>query len=259
LVRAYRFLRQTPVPLLEYQPARDQDPAPACFPAARSFQFDAPTTAELCAAAKRQGATVNDLLCRDLLLVLSDFHRELRPQQPDAWLRLAVPVDLRTQAQEQLSAANQASMVFVTRRARVCRDADALLQSIHRELQQVKTGGLARTFLRSLEIRRRLPGGLARSVRNGKCGATAAMTNVGETLGNSRLPQHDGKLVAGNLTLDTADFLAPIRPLTCASFSACTYAGRLSISLQYDPLALTENTADRLFETFLGQLRTSLR
>ena len=259
LVRAYRFLRQTPVPLLDYQPARDQQPAPEGFPAARSFRFDVATTAAFCSAAKRQGATVNDLLCRDLLLALRDFRRELQPQQPDAWLRLAVPVDLRTEAQEHLSAANQASLVFVTRRASVCHAADSLLQSIHRELQQVKAGGLARTFLRSLEIRKRLPGGLARSVRNGKCGATAAMTNVGETLGVSRLPRLEGRLVAGNLLLDSADFLAPIRPLTCASFSACTYAGRLAISLQYDPQALSERAADQLFETFLGHLQNSLR
>jgi hypothetical protein len=151
------------------------------------------------------------------------------------------------------------SLVFVTRRASVCRAADALLQSIHRELQQVKAGGLARTFLRSLEIRKRLPGGLARSVRNGKCGATAAMTNVGETLGMSRLPRREGRLIAGNLLLDSADFLAPIRPLTCASFSACTYAGRLSISLQYDPQALSEHAADQLFGIFLGRLQGSLR
>lgn len=258
LVRAYRFLRQQPVPLLDYQPARDEQPAPPGFPAARNFCFDAAATAGIRSAAKDRGATLNDLLCRDLFLVLHGFRRQEQVQHPDAWLRLAIPVDLRTPAQQSMSAANQASLAFVTRRAAACEAAAVLLQNIHRELQRVKAWGLARTFLRSLRIRRRLPGGLARSVRNGKCGATAALTNVGETLGVSRLPRREGKLLAANLLLDAADFLAPIRPLTCASFSACTYAGCLSISLQYDPRALSEPAADRLFESYLEQLRSNL-
>jgi len=259
LVRAWRFLREKPVPLLDYQPARDEEPAPAGFPASRNVRFDAAATAEMRSTARQRGATLNDLLCCDLFLAVHGFRHEMQPRQPDAWLRLAVPVDLRTPAQESMSAANQASMVFVTRRASACDASAVLLQGIHRELQQVKTWGLARTFLRGLQLRRRLPGGLARSVRNGKCGATAALTNVGETLGGSRFPRREGRLVAGNLLLDAADFLAPIRPLTCASFSACTYAGRLSISLQYDPRALSEPAADRLFESFLGKLRSNLR
>ncbi|NLF70906.1 MAG: hypothetical protein GX575_17885 [Candidatus Anammoximicrobium sp.] len=259
LLRAYRFLRQSPVPLLDYEPGRDDEPAPAGFPAAKNFRFDAATTAQLRTAAKRRQATLNDLLCCDLLLVLRDFQQGAPPPRPDGWLRLAVPVDLRTQAQENMSAANQASMVFVTRRASVCTDAAGLLQSIHRELQQVKDLGLAHTFLRSLQIRQRLPGGLARSVRKTKCGSTAALTNVGETLENCPLPRLEGKLVAGNLVLDAADFLAPIRPLTCASVAACTCAGQLSVSLQYDPRALSGTAADRLFEAFLGQLRNDLR
>jgi hypothetical protein len=259
LLRAYRFLRQRPIPLLDYLPARDEEPTPAGFPATRSFRFDAANTAQLRLAAKSQDGTLNDLLCRDLLLALHGFRRQLRPKQPDAWLRVAVPTDLRTQSQERLSAANQASMVFITRRDRDFLAADTLLQGIHRELQQVKRWGLGRTFLRSLQIRRHLPGGLARSVRNGRCGATAALTNLGETLLQSRLPRRGDKLIVGDLLLDSADFLAPIRPGTCASFSACTYAGRLSICLQYDRRALDEPAADQLFETFLQQLRTNLR
>jgi hypothetical protein len=259
LVRAYRFLAQSPAPLLEYQPAGDDDPTPAGFPAARHDRFDEAATAEIRSAARCRGVTVNDLLCRDLFLAIHGFRRELRQGQPDVWLRLAVPVDLRTEAQRSMSAANLASLVFVTRRASACNDSAVLLRSIHREMHQVKTWGLARTFLRSLRIQKRLPGGLSRAVRSGKCRATAALTNVGETLVRSPLPRKGGRIVAGNLLLDAAGFLAPVRPLTCASFASCTYAGRLSISLQYDPRGLSEPAADRLFDTFLCQVRSNLR
>lgn len=259
LVRACRFLGHTPVPLLEHQPARDDDSTPAGFPSARNHRFDRATTSEIRSCARGRGVTVNDLLCCDLFLAVYDFRRELRQPQPDAWLRLVVPVDLRTQAQQNMSAANLASLVFLTRRARACNDSANLLQSIHREMHRVKAWGLARTFVQSLRIRKHLPGGLPRAVRGRTCGATAALTNLGETLVSSPLPRDAGRVVAGNLVLDAADVLAPIRPLTCASFASCTYAGRLSISLQYDPRGLSESAADRLFDTFLCHVRSELR
>ena len=259
LARAYRFLARSPAPLVDYQPAHDDDPTPEGFPAARSHRFDEATTAEIRSAARCRGVTVNDLLCRDVLLAIHGFQREVRERQPDVWLRLVVPVDLRTQSQQNMSAANLVSLVFLTRRAGACKDPAALLQSIHREMHQVKSWGLAHTFLRSLRIRKRLPGGLPHAVRSGKCQATAALTNVGETLATCLLPRKGGRLVAGNLLLDAADVLAPIRPRTCASFAVCTYAGRLSVTLQYDPRGLSETAADRLIDTFLRQVRSNTR
>ena len=211
--------------------------------------------AEIRSAARRRGATVNDLLCCDLFLAIQAFRREMG-QRPDAWLRLAVPVDLRTQAHRRMSAANLTGLVFLTRHANACRNPAALLQGIHEEMCQVKEWRLARTFLRGLQIRRHLPGGIAHGVHGSKCQATATMTNVGEIFAGSRLPRKDGRLVAGNLLLDSADFLAPLRPLTCVSLSACTYAGRLSLNLHYDPHGLSEGSAIRLFDTFLGQVRS---
>ena len=65
--------------------------------------------------------------------------------------------------------------------------------------------------------------------------------------------------INSNIMLDGADFLPPIRPLTCASFSASTYAGRLSINLHFDPRGLSEETSGRLLDTLLAHLREGLR
>lgn len=251
LMRAWRFVRRPPTPLVDYRSASDDEPAGADFPRARSFCFDATTTARLRAAARHRGATLNDVLCCNLFVVLCAFRAE---SPRDAWLRIAVPVDLRTAQQDEMSAANQASLVFLTRRPDDCRVPNDLLASLHRELRQVKTNRLANTFVRGLELRRRLPGGLVGSVRRRTCQATAALTNVGQTLDSSRLPRREGKLVAGDLLLEAVDFLPPIRPLTCVSFSACTYADRLAICLQYDPRALAEPAVGRLFASFVEGL-----
>ena len=255
LLRAGRFLMtHAPAPLVDYRPARDDDATPCGYPAARSYRFHEAASAEIRSAAKRRGATVNDLLCCGLFLAIQAFRREMG-QRPGAWLRLAVPVDLRTETHRRMSAANLTSLVFLARHADGCNDPAALLQGIHEEMHQVKTWRLARTFLRGLQIRRHLPGGLARGVHDGRCQATATMTNVGEIFAGSRLPRKDGRLVAGNLVLDSADFLAPVRPLTCATFSACTYAGCLTLNLHYDPHGLSEASAIRLLDTLVEQVR----
>lgn len=256
LVRVGRFLVRSPSPLVAYRPADDDDAAPLGFPAACTFRFDEAATAALRAAAKRKGATVNDCLCCDLFLAMEQF-RGAR-QEPQAWLRVVVPVDLRTEIHRSISAANLTSLTFLTRHSAACSQPAALLQGIHDEMQQVKTGRLALSFHRGLQIRRRLPGGLARGVRGRKCQATATMTNAGELLAESSLPRHEGRLVAGNLTLAAIDFLAPIRPLTCASFSACTYAGRLSLSLQYDPRAISADLAGQLLQGLVERLQSRL-
>jgi hypothetical protein len=62
--------------------------------------------------------------------------------------------------------------------------------------------------------------------------------------------------VAGNVVLEGMDAVAPNRPYTCASFAAHIYAGRLAITLHYDPRPLTAPQAADLLETFLKRLRT---
>ena len=254
LLRIGSFFMYSPAPLVDHRPACDDDATPPGYPAARSYRFDEAATAEIRSAGKRCGATVNDLLCRDLFLTIQTFRHETG-QRTTGWLRLAVPVDLRTEAHQRMSAANLTSMVFLTQHAAPGSDPAALLQGIHEEMRQVKTWRLARTFVRGLQIRRHLPGGLARAVRSGRCQATATMTNLGEIFAGSPLPRREGRLVAGNLLLDSADFLAPVRPLTCASVSACTYAGRLTLNLHYDPRVLSEDWATRLLDTLVGHVR----
>jgi hypothetical protein len=258
LLRAGSFLRHSPVPLVDHCPAQGDAATPLGYPAARHYRFDETATSQIRSVAKRHGATINDLLCCDLFLAIQAFRREMG-QRPDVCLRIVVPVDLRTQSHRRMSAANATSLVFLTRPARACNDPASLLQGIHEEMHQVKKWRLARMFIRGLLIRRFLPGGLARGVRNSKCQGTATMTNVGDIFAGSSLPRKDDKLVAGNLLLESADFLAPIRPLTCASFSASTYADRLSLNLHYDPRVLSDASSIRLCDLLIARLRSRLR
>jgi len=257
LARTWRFVTRTPVPLTDCEATAQCDSPPAGFPATCCHCFDETTTADFVAAAKRSEGTVNDLLLRDLFAVLADWRAGRELGAPEEWLRLMVPVNLRTEAEENLSAANVVSGVFLTRRRQECMHGDKLLGSIHREMESVKRWRLSLAFVRGLGILKRLPDGLLKTAHSKKCMTTAALTNVGMAFADSRLPRRDGRLVAGDIVLQEAGVLAPIRPQTNVCFGVTTYAGRMTVNMQYDPVALSGEQAEELFEGYLNRLRAS--
>jgi len=251
LPRIWRFLARSPVPLVDYQAAADDEPTPAEFPTVCCHRLDAADTSTLVAAAKSTGLTVNDLLVASLFRAIRAWRSQHASTDGDPWLRLMVPVDLRTEADEDLSATNVVSAVFLTRPSSACEDTGWLIRSIRKEMRQVKRLKLAYTFLWSLWLRQWLPGGLARASRGDRCHATAILTNVGKPLADCPLPRDAGRIVAGDVRLETVDFIAPIRPYTCATLAVCTYADRLAVNLHYDPAALSATQAGQLLETFV--------
>lgn len=257
LPRTWRFLTRTPVPLTACEAATQGIPPPAGFPATRCHCFDETATSNFVAAAKRSEGTVNDLLLRDLFMVLADWRAERELGTPEEWLRVMVPVNLRTKAEENLSAANVVSGVFLTRRRRKCMHGEELLGSIYREMESVKRLRLSLAFVRGLRIRRRLPGGLLKSARSKKCMTTAVLTNVGRVFADSRLPRREGCLVAGDVVVQEVGVLAPIRPQTNLCIGVATYAGRMTLTMQYDPAALSGEQAEELFEGYLNRFRAA--
>jgi hypothetical protein len=81
--------------------------------------------------ARRLGVAVNDLLIRDCFLTLKRWR--MRTGDQSGWIRVAVPVNLRTRADRRLPAANKASLVFLDRLARHMADPQRLLHSVHEE------------------------------------------------------------------------------------------------------------------------------
>jgi hypothetical protein len=254
LPRIWRFLARSPVPLVDYQAPGDNDPTPAEFPAVGCHRLEREETSALMAAAKGMGLTVNDVLIGSLFLAVHEWRLRHAPAADDPWLRLMVPVDLRTEADEDLSATNVVSAVFLTRRSSACEDTGRLIPGIRREMRQVKRHKRAYILLWSLWLRQWLPGGLARASRGDRCHATAILTNVGKALVDCPLPRDAGRIVAGDVVLETVDFIAPIRPYTCATLAVCTYAGRLAVNLQYDPAALSAPQSGELLESFVHQI-----
>lgn len=255
ILGARQFLMRRPAPLIPHRACADDSPLPENYPATEHCLLDLDATARLRRAALRLGVTLNDLLARDFFLALAEWR--VRQGIPDdgRWLRMMIPMSLRTTEDRLLPAANLVSSVFLDRRGPDFEDADRLLQGIHAEMDLIKRLGLGLTFVLSTAICRRLPGGLFRQVRADKCTISCIFTNVGKPFVHVPLPRDDHRIVTGNLTLEDLDAVAPLRPYSCVTLGLATYARRMGITLHYDPRPLSSAQAADLLETFTRRLR----
>ncbi|MDY0165804.1 MAG: hypothetical protein RBS80_04625 [Thermoguttaceae bacterium] len=258
LLGVREFLSRRPVPLMGTKVPFDESSPPESFPCPRIVELEAEETGRLLAVAKTLGATVNDLLMRDLFLALTAWRAELSLGSDQDWLRVTVPMNLRTPADVCMPMANSVSMVFADRRGMDASDPSILLDGICRQMNLIKKCRLQYTFLASLAAARRLPGGLASRTRAEVVQSTSCFSNIGVALARTPLPRREGRLVAGDVELESVDFVIPLRPHLHGAFCAYTYAGRLRILLHHDPRAMADDLAEGLLDRFLRQIRQTL-
>ena len=175
----------------------------------------------------------------------------------DSWLRLMVPMNLRTKADRLLPAANSVGSIFMDRRGRDFADPARLLAGIAQELQIVKDRGLGLIFVYSLNLLRLLPGALRLTARQNKCTVSGIFSNAGRMARRCPLPRDNGRIVAADLVLEGIDGAVPVRPYNCVAFFANDYARRLSVMLHYDPRSLSPEQADDLASTFARRVRAT--
>jgi NRPS condensation-like uncharacterized protein len=207
--------------------------------------------------AKKHGVTVNDLLLRDLFLTMGDWRKRWFVPQGNPWLRISMPMNLRTESLKNMPAANAVTMLFLDRRERDFSDPDELLQKIHRETEWIKRTEQKHVLLLTLKIRDRLPGGIGWELKSQRCRATSVFSNLGrvfESLPFTR--RHDGRFFVGNAVLEEVDATPPIRPGTLISFSALTYANRLRLILRYDAKNMTAEQSGNLLQIFFSFLKS---
>jgi NRPS condensation-like uncharacterized protein len=258
LLGARQFLMRSPVPLARRVDDIDEMSPPPTFPSPHTYDLDPSETKGLVTAAKSQSVTVNDLLARDLFLALGTW-RENRAIGGDRdWLRFSIPMNLRTAVDDSMPMANSVSMVFLDRQPCSFSDPGQLLKSIHDEMGLIKRLRLKYTFILSLGLSRSLPGGLSRTTSANKCHSTSCLSNLGPVLARTPLPRRDGRIVSGNVVLETVDYVIPLRPQLNAAFFVHTYAGRLRVLMHCDPRVIAGSHSGDLLETYIRQIRRTI-
>lgn len=217
----------------------------------RVIDIDAAATASLRAVAKSRNASLNDLLARDLFLAIQSWRQQRGFDKASDWVRLMVPINMRREEDAVMPAANCVSTVYLDRQPHACTDPEALLRSIHDEMQLIKENELGLIFVLSLAAAGIVPGGIRRLTRGQESIATAVFSNLMRPLETWRLPRRDDRIAAGNLIVESLDVYAPLRRNMLLACVALTYADQLRWCLRFDHERLT----DEEIESFTGQLR----
>ena len=254
------FFHHEPTPLMADDSFSDSAAdTPDTFPAIHTYEFNSDDTQRISAEAKRMHVTVNTLLIRDLFMTLGMWRAKRGIGSEEDTLRLSIPINLRSPADKQMPVCNAISLVFFDRQGRDRAYPDPLLKGIYEQMWAIKRLQLRYNYILGVGVVRLLPGMMSRMARADKCYATSYFSNLGKILGQAPLPRRQGRLVSGNVVLESVDALSVLRPHTNAGFVACIYNGRLRIAMQYDSRAIPAEASRELLEMYGKQIHQSIQ
>lgn len=213
----------------------------------------------LCQLARSAGATVNDVLLRDLFVTLAEWNRQYAGGSSERGIRLAMPINLRRAVHASLPAANLVSMCFLQRDVPSDCDLAALLSSITHETRGIKRHDLGRTLLTLLSLSGMRSGGVSRMVNSQRCHTTSVLSNLRHPFADAKLPRDgSGRLQSGELTVEAAGLIPQIRAGVPVSFGVVCYAGELRIELHYDSGKFAMSQARDLLNRYTDRLERTL-
>src|SRR5262249_21362413 len=110
-----KFFMHQPTPLGIDSPDPTGESLPTPFPTSVTASLEPEELDDLRLVAKSAGVTVNDLFVRDLFLAIGDWLSRHSEGDVRRWLRLSIPMNMRTVADRRLPAANVVAMIFLDR------------------------------------------------------------------------------------------------------------------------------------------------
>jgi NRPS condensation-like uncharacterized protein len=259
--RVAPYFTTSPVPLATPHKLPLDDFGGDQFPRFHTVTFDEADTEQIEMTAKRLGVSLNVLLLRDLFVILDQWNRLHSPDCRSRTIRVSIPINLRRPIDHRMPAANMVSLLFLDREANQLADPMRLLGNLHTQIEETLRLRKHLVFIPALKLVGMFRGRLAARMQRTKCLASALMSNLGVLGPRSRSPLSgvDGRLVSGGLILETIEVVLPIRPLTHAVFAALTYSGKLSLTVSYDPRWIDAADGFELLESFVRELKASLR
>ncbi|MBX3411411.1 MAG: hypothetical protein KF708_01745 [Pirellulales bacterium] len=219
--------------------------------------FTVDETKQLRETARGAGATLNDLLLRDLFLTMQAWSDARGLGRARQLFRIMMPVNLRTADDDDLPAANVVAMVFLDRHLGLFHHPALLLKSIKLETWFLKTFRFGLAFVRSCALIGSIRGGLEFMTRDNRCYATTVLSNMGQVMTDVPLPRQNGKIVAGELVLEAIESAPPVRPFTSMAITPVTYAGRMALVLNYDRERFSAAEAQAFLSLYVQQLHAA--
>ena len=249
LLRAWTFLMNRVVPLTPTKPDRTALAPVADYPAILCRNLTATETQNVQQKAKRIGISINDLFLCSAFFAMKRWREQHVTDTKRGNLRIAVPTNLRTSADERMPAANIVSMVFLDRKPMHITDTPSFYRGVCREMRHIKRCNLGWAFIHGLTVYKRIFGSFRKMIQQDRCWTTATVTNLGRLFGDVPLPRRDGCIrIDESLKLIGAETSPPVRPRTALGISVLTYADCMTVNLHYDSGVLTRSDAQSILD-----------
>jgi|GEM_PF-3242005 len=248
-------------------PDEDRSRRPTDFPSILFQKLSREEVRSFLAICRSRRSTFNDVLLQAVWTGTLNWQRShpeqsgICPQNPNHWIRISVPFDLRYPKLNSMPAMNIVSMFFLDRQANQINSSEQFLSGIRREMRHAKRFRLGAWLLVCLKDAHAIWGNLYHAIKMCDCWATLVMTNLGRifTPEDLSLPRtKEGKIQIKDLILDEIDITSPIRSQTNISIGCCTYAGEMKFSIIYDTSLLRREDARGCLEEILASLRRLL-
>jgi hypothetical protein len=218
-----------------------------------SYALDGAMVRQLRLIASGQGATLNDLLLRDMLCVLREWNKR-HERKTRGRIRFNVPVSLREKGDEALPVTNRIGFAFVTEPPQNCTDAAKQLDAVRQEMERIKQWKLGLYFLGGLALATGVRGAVPWTLRRNQSLATMVLSNVGRAFAGWPLARRGNHIVVGNVVLERIAAVPPMRRLTRGAMVILDYADELTISLQCDPKFFDKQQTQMLLDAYAQQL-----
>lgn len=202
--------------------------------------------------AKSEQVMLNTMLVGELFRILDEICQS-NPANRSKWLRIILPMSIRTVADRRLPACNRTTVVQIDRSQRKFDDPQ-FYRGLDREIRIIREWHLGKLFLLAVRGMSAIPGQLQRAASNGKCRGTAVFANLSEPFGRLGLPVEHGRVRIGNLVLDDFDLIGPIRHRMPVYFMFLKHQSRFRLILHADPRVLEESEAQEIFSGFYNRI-----
>lgn len=248
---ASKFLYRRFAPLVA-QPLDAAQSAPLeAYPTILTQKLSAAQTKRLGEYAIEQECTVNDVLVSALFRAIAQWRLDQAQGTPRDWIRLLIPMSIRTMADRRLTACNRVSMVQIDRQPQQMDDWHRLLSSVARELRVIRQWQLDRTMLLALRAVSIIPGQLRRMARRSPSRGTSLLTNLGDPFGRLDLARDASGISVGNLQCTGVEMIAPMLRGTPVTIAIAEFLGELTICMNYDPRIMSREKTQSLLDAYL--------
>lgn len=214
------------------------------------------TLRQLRALASQGKVTLNTLMLTELFRATHDWNMKQSRGSQSEWIRMVVPMNIRSVSDRWLPATNRSTVVQIDRRPAQFENYQGLLAGIDTEINVIRNWHLDKIFLIAIRCMSIFPKWLRAAARNQKCRGAAVWTNMGEPSRRAKFLSKDGLTQTGNLRLVEMDVAGPVRQLTPVNICVMQYHNKMRLTMRIDTRQLSLGDAQQLMDCYVERLNS---